>query len=167
MLVLGAIVDQEQHAGCGEALNQAVQEGLGLGIDPVQVLEDQEQGLNLTLPEEQALDGLQGALAALWRIEGLPRLILDRHVQERQEGWEGWPPGLRFVWRICRARCMGVYERGARSGSLAGTAAIAVPLTQTSTLPSSSAARRWASMSSAFRSSRYSSSRSKRRLSAR
>ena len=48
MLVLGAIVDQEQQAGCGEALNQAVQEGLGLGVDPVQVLEDQEQGLDLT-----------------------------------------------------------------------------------------------------------------------
>ena len=48
MLVLGAIVDQSSM-GCGEALNQAVQEGLGLGIDPVQVLEDQEQGLDLTL----------------------------------------------------------------------------------------------------------------------
>ena len=93
MLVLGAIVDQEQHAGCGEALNQTVQESLGLSVDPVQVLEDQEQGLDLTLPEEQALDGLQGALAALWWIEGLPRLILDGHVQERQEGWEGWPKG--------------------------------------------------------------------------
>ena len=41
----------------------------------------------------------------------------------------------------------------ARSGSLAGTAAVAVPLIQTSTLPSSSTARRWASMSSAFGSS--------------
>ena len=49
--------------------------------------------MNLTLSEEQALDGLQDALAALWWIEGLPRLILDGHVQERQEGWEGWPKG--------------------------------------------------------------------------
>ena len=91
MLVLGAIVDQEQHAGCGEALNQAVQERLGLVSIQCRFSKTRSRGWSL--PEEQALDGLQGALAALWWIEGLPRLILDGHVQERQEGREGWPKG--------------------------------------------------------------------------
>ena len=36
-----------------------------LGVDPVQVLEDQEERLHLALPQEQALDGLERALAPL------------------------------------------------------------------------------------------------------
>ena len=48
MLVLGTVVDQEEQAGRRQPLNQAVQEGLRLGIDPVQVFEDQQQRLHLT-----------------------------------------------------------------------------------------------------------------------
>ena len=47
-------------------------ERLGLRVDPVQVLEDQQEGLHLALPQEQTLEGVQGALAALRRIKGLP-----------------------------------------------------------------------------------------------
>src|SRR5882724_5209312 len=61
VLVLGAVVDEQEQAGGGQALNQAVEDRLGLGVDPVQVLEDQEQ----------ALDGLKSALAALRRIKVL------------------------------------------------------------------------------------------------
>jgi hypothetical protein len=50
VLILGAIIDQEEEPGGRQALNQAVQEGLRLGIDPVQVLEDDEQRLHLALP---------------------------------------------------------------------------------------------------------------------
>ena len=35
MLILGAVVDQQQEPGRGQALHQAVELGLGLGIDPV------------------------------------------------------------------------------------------------------------------------------------
>ena len=35
MLVLGPVVDQQQELGRRDALHQAVEEGLGLGIDPV------------------------------------------------------------------------------------------------------------------------------------
>jgi hypothetical protein len=35
VLVFRAIVDQEQEAGCRQALNQGVEQRLGLGIDPV------------------------------------------------------------------------------------------------------------------------------------
>ena len=68
----------------GRLLDQAVEDRLGLGVDPVQVLEDQEQRLHLALAQQQALDGLEGALAALRGIEVLPVPVLDRHVQERR-----------------------------------------------------------------------------------
>ena len=93
VLVLGAVVDEQEQAGGGQALDQAVEDRLGLGVDPVQVLEDQQQRLHLALAQQQALDGLEGALAALRGIEVLPVPVLDRHVQEREEGRQGRPEG--------------------------------------------------------------------------
>src|SRR5262249_36555434 len=58
---------------------------LSLGIDPVQVLEDQEQRPLLALPQQQALAGFQCALPALGRIEGLPRRVLDGHVEQGEQ----------------------------------------------------------------------------------
>ena len=69
VLILGAVVDQEQEAGGGQALDQAVEQGLGLGVDPVQVFEDQQQRLHLALAQQHPLERLQRALAALRRIE--------------------------------------------------------------------------------------------------
>src|SRR5262249_37180750 len=47
VLVLGAIVHQEQEAGGRQALDQALEQGLRLRINPVQVLEHQQQRLLL------------------------------------------------------------------------------------------------------------------------
>ena len=69
VLVLRAIVDQQQQAGRGQALDQAVEQGLRLGVDPVQILKDQQQRLHLAFAQQHALEGLEGALAALRRIE--------------------------------------------------------------------------------------------------
>jgi hypothetical protein len=85
VLVLGPIVHEEQQAGGPQALHQTIQQGLGSAVDPVQVLEDHHQRLHLTLPQEQTLDGVEGELAALGRVEGLPGRILDRHVEQRQQ----------------------------------------------------------------------------------
>ena len=86
MAVLGAVVDEEQEARRGQALDEAIEEGLGLAVDPVQVLEDHHQRLDLALVQQQALDRVERPLAALEGIEGLPGRLLHRHVQERQEG---------------------------------------------------------------------------------
>jgi hypothetical protein len=43
----------------------------------VQVLEEDEQGLDLALPEQQPLDAVERALAALRRIETLPLEVVD------------------------------------------------------------------------------------------
>ena len=94
VLVLRAIVDQEQEAGRGQALDQAVEQGLGLRIDPVQVLEDQQQRLHLAFAQQQALEGVERALAALGRIELQKRAVLRQRVQERQQRWDGVLEGL-------------------------------------------------------------------------
>src|SRR5438445_440826 len=72
MLVLRPVVDEEKKSCGRQALDQAFQERLGFGVDPVKILEDHEQGLQLALPEQEALEGVEGSLAALRRIEGLP-----------------------------------------------------------------------------------------------
>ena len=90
MLVLGAVVHQEQEAGGAQALHEAVEQGLGLAVDPVQVLEDHQQRLHLALAQQQPLDRVEGALAALRRVEVLPGRVLDRHVEQReQRGQQG------------------------------------------------------------------------------
>src|SRR6266852_4098380 len=72
VLVLGAVVYEQEEPGGGQALDETVQARLGFGVDPMEVLEDQEQGLDLALPKQQALDGLQRLAAALKGIEGPP-----------------------------------------------------------------------------------------------
>ena len=85
VLILGPIVDQEQNPGRGQTLDQAVEQGLGLGVDPVQVLEDQQQRLHLAFAQQQTLERRERALAALGRIELVERAVIGQHVKEREE----------------------------------------------------------------------------------
>ena len=70
-------------------LDETVKQGLRLGVDPVEILEDEEDGLVVTLPQEQALDGVERALPALGGIEPLPLGVLDGHLEEGQQGGQG------------------------------------------------------------------------------
>jgi hypothetical protein len=85
VLVFRAIVDQQEDAGRRQALQQAVEQGLRLGVDPVQVFEDQQHRLLLTLTQEHALERLEGALAPLRGIELQERAVLRQRVEERQQ----------------------------------------------------------------------------------
>jgi hypothetical protein len=85
MLVLGPAVGQEKHAGGCQAVDQAVEQCLGLGIDPVEVLEQEQEGLDLALAQQEALDSVQHELAALGRIEPFPPGLLDRNVEQAEE----------------------------------------------------------------------------------
>src|SRR2546428_10173714 len=67
MLVLGAVVHEEEEAGDRHAGQEAVEKGLALTVHPVKVLEDQQQRLYLALPQQQALPGLECAPSALRR----------------------------------------------------------------------------------------------------
>jgi len=45
------------------------------------LLADEQQGLDLTLADQKAFDGLEYSLAPLVRIQGLPGRLLHRHLQ--------------------------------------------------------------------------------------
>ena len=53
MLILGAVVDEEEDAGGRQAVDEAIEERLGLGVDPVEVFADQQHGLDLTLAQQR------------------------------------------------------------------------------------------------------------------
>jgi hypothetical protein len=89
MVILRAIVHQEEEARRRQAVDEAVEERLGLGIAPVQVFADEQHGLDLTLTQQEALKGIEGLLAPLRRIEGLPRAVVLGHIQEREHGRQG------------------------------------------------------------------------------
>src|SRR5207244_8759361 len=57
--VLGAIVDEEQYRCRGQALHEAVEQGLRLRVDPVEILQYQDAGLDLALAEEQPLQRVE------------------------------------------------------------------------------------------------------------
>ena len=91
MLVPGAVVDEEQQLRGRKTVDETIEQRLRLGVDPVQILEDEQQGLGLTLTEEQALDGIERASPSLRRIERLPLRLVHRHVQEREDGRQHRP----------------------------------------------------------------------------
>ena len=94
MSILRAVGGEEEEAGGGEALDERIEHRLRLSIDPVEVLDDEQQGLPLALPQQQALHGVQGALAALGGLDRLPLRIIDRYIQEPEERWRGGGEGV-------------------------------------------------------------------------
>ena len=89
VLVLRAIIDEQEEAGRRQALDQAIEQRLCLRIDPVQVLEHQQQRLHLTLAQQDALERLEGALAPLQWIELEEWAVLRQGLQEHQQRWDG------------------------------------------------------------------------------
>jgi hypothetical protein len=58
VLVLGAVVDEEQEMSSGKRVNEAVEPRLGLRVDPVQVLDNEQQRLDLALAKDQPPGGV-------------------------------------------------------------------------------------------------------------
>ena len=83
--VLGAIVHDEQDWCGGHTLHQRVEHGLRLRVDPVQVLEHQEQRLHPTLADQQARHGIERALPSLRRLEPPERVLLGQRVEEPEQ----------------------------------------------------------------------------------
>ena len=81
------VVDEQRDPGRRQALNKGVEERLRLGIDPVQVLEHEEQRLDLALAMEETLDGLQRSLAAFGGAQRapLPVVCSVKEPEERRE----------------------------------------------------------------------------------
>src|SRR5690349_10652506 len=83
--VLRPVVDEKQDRRGREVLDQMVEKGLRLGVDPVQILEDDHERLHLTLPEQQAATGVQGPSPTLPRVESEPVFFCDEAGEERSE----------------------------------------------------------------------------------
>src|SRR6185295_10059165 len=62
------------------------EECLGLGVDPVQVLEDHQEWLDLGFAQEQSPDGVERALPTLGRLETLPVGVVADLEQREQSG---------------------------------------------------------------------------------
>jgi hypothetical protein len=58
---------------------------LRLRVDPVEVLEHQQEGLDLALSQEEPLQGVVRALPALGWVENLPPPVFHRDVEQREE----------------------------------------------------------------------------------
>src|SRR5215467_7933295 len=85
VLVFGTVGDEEEEASRGETHHEAVQEGLRLRVDPLQIFEHEEQWTSHALSKHKPLHPVEGALAALLRVEGLPGFVRDGHIEEREE----------------------------------------------------------------------------------
>src|SRR5262249_11551335 len=85
MLVLGPVVGQEEQLSRWQALDQAVEQSLRFGVDPLQVFDEQQERLNPALVQQETLDRVLGQPALLRWIEISPRRIIDREVQQREQ----------------------------------------------------------------------------------
>jgi hypothetical protein len=85
VFVLRAVVHEEHQPRGREALDQAVEERLCLTVDPVEIFDDGEDRPILGLPQEEALECVQGALPTLSGVEHPPGGYFDRHIQKREE----------------------------------------------------------------------------------
>src|SRR5262245_32839207 len=85
MLVLWSIVHQQQQRRREQAVHKAVQQGLGLGVNPVQIFKDQEQRLHLTFAQQYALECGERALPPQLRIKPQKWAIGGQRIQESQQ----------------------------------------------------------------------------------
>jgi hypothetical protein len=81
VLILRPVVHEEQQPGGRQAFDEPIEQRLGLGVDPVEVFEDDQQRLHLALPQQELLQRVQGPPAALRRVERRPLQVLGRYVE--------------------------------------------------------------------------------------
>src|SRR5207249_11550967 len=60
--VVWSVVDQDEQTRRWQALDEALEQGLGFGIEPVQILQEQQHGLHLTLTQQHPLERDERAL---------------------------------------------------------------------------------------------------------
>src|SRR5947208_1416844 len=74
-----------RFSSAGQALQQRIEQRLARRVHPLTLLDEQQQWLELGFPQEQRPGRGEGERPPLGRSEGLPRSILDRHVEEGEE----------------------------------------------------------------------------------
>ena len=85
---MGAVLrpegDDDERPGLRQNVDPRGEKRLTGPVHPVKIFEHDDERLYLTFPEEQALDAVKRALAALRRLQALPLGILDRDVIDEQ-----------------------------------------------------------------------------------
>ena len=84
VLVLRAVIDQQEDTGGGQAVEQTVQK-CWVSASIQCRSSNTMMGCTWLSCSSRRLSASR-ALAALLGIEGMPLLVLDRHLQQRQEG---------------------------------------------------------------------------------
>jgi hypothetical protein len=84
--ILGAIVHHHQNPRGADRIGQQVEERLGFGIDPVQVLEHRDERLIEALAQQQPLDRIERAAAPDVGIHFRQRVALGDSQQRKQIG---------------------------------------------------------------------------------
>src|SRR5262245_34171238 len=95
MLVLWPVADQEQDPRRAQVVDEAVEKRLAFGVDPVEILEDNDHGMDTALLKQQQPYRLQSAPTSLIGVEPVPTGIVHRNVEDpearRHERVEGNP----------------------------------------------------------------------------
>jgi hypothetical protein len=111
VLVVGPIVDEQQEARAPHPLEERVEQGLCFGIDPLEVFEQQHEGLALALSHDQAHQRFEHVLAPLVGIERAERIVRRQRVEERQDRRDRvGEPGIEVAER--RRHALGHARRG-------------------------------------------------------
>jgi len=85
MLILGAVTQEQQDPSALHVLHEAIEYSLGLRVDPLEILEDDQQRLNLALPEHEVRHRVESPMSAFEGLQVLPVLVVDRDVEQGQE----------------------------------------------------------------------------------
>ena len=85
MAVLRTIVHEQQHARTGDAVGEQVEQRLGLGVDPMQVLEDHHQRVLERLAQDDPLDRFERAPAPDLRVHLGQRIGAFLYSEQSQQ----------------------------------------------------------------------------------
>src|SRR5262249_4999642 len=92
VLIFRTIADEDEELRRWETHDQSIEERLRLGVDPLKILDDQQDGARVARPEQEAFESVQRSLATLGRIERLPSRIglgcIEKREQRRNVGGE-------------------------------------------------------------------------------
>ena len=85
VLVLGTVVHEQQEPRGVHAPEERVEEGLGLGVDPLEVLEHQQQRLVVGLLEDEPRERAERFVPPLVRLERPERVGVRQRVEQRED----------------------------------------------------------------------------------
>jgi hypothetical protein len=81
VLVFGPVRDQEENSSRAQGVDQSVQHRLGLGVYPLEILEDKQQRHGLGPAQCQGLYAIQNSAPTFRGIETVPFSVLDWKVE--------------------------------------------------------------------------------------